>query len=665
MIKNLPIRLKILMLISITIIGYLISTLISYHSNNNLSENLSLLREVSFPLSLKASTLQSEFDKQKKLFEDAIFMGDDESVDKAIKIGNNIKENLDEMLQLNKNQELATLLNNINSQFRSYDKNAENVFRKIASGDESQETMTESRNIFQTQKKLETQIDEFLSKIVASVKDNINRQQVASQKNTKLLIILFFVIVIVSFSASYYFSNKIIVHPLKNIVEMVNDIAQGEGDLTKTIPIESNDELGILAEGINEFIIKIKTIVVDLINSNEGLIKLSKQFDDISQSMAISSKDILKKAEDSVKTSIKAVDNFETITNSTETTSHELNNVTDATKDLLNSLVNISNATSDVASQVNNVVDSIGVVSNNMEDISSHINSITSEINGSAIEMGELSSSIQEINNNSVNSSKIANVANQKAIEASKLMEEMEIYAKETHKIVNLIDHISDQTNLLALNATIEAASAGAAGKGFTVVANEIKNLAKDTSNATEKITNQIKILQDSALKSKQSVEQIAEIINQINENTEMISHNIEEQSQVVDEVTMTLNNVSAKSEEINTLSQENSTLVNQVKDFSFKTAKNVDTIAKDAGISSQLSQDVTDKILSINTDIGDIATNAGISMNQIIQIKDDISSVKLDSEEENLRAKETFETTKKLKELSEKISSQIKKFKV
>ena len=119
------------MLISITIVGYLVSTLISYHSNNNLSENLSLLREVSFPLSLKASTLKSEFDKQKKLFEDAIFMGDDESVDKAIKIGDSIKENLSEMLNLNKDSSLNSLLNELNSKYTSYNKNAETVFRKL------------------------------------------------------------------------------------------------------------------------------------------------------------------------------------------------------------------------------------------------------------------------------------------------------------------------------------------------------------------------------------------------------------------------------------------------------------------------------------------------------------------------------------------------------
>ena len=99
-------------------------------------------------------------------------------------------------------------------------------------------------------------------------------------------------------------------------------------------------------------------------------------------------------------------------------------------------------------------------------------------------------------------SSDISEDANNQAEKTSEIMDKLQNSAQEVSKVIKIINDIADQTNMLALNATIEAASAGDAGKGFAVVANEVKELAKQTSDATEKIAYQIDEMQKAAEES-------------------------------------------------------------------------------------------------------------------------------------------------------------------
>jgi len=100
-----------------------------------------------------------------------------------------------------------------------------------------------------------------------------------------------------------------------------------------------------------------------------------------------------------------------------------------------------------------------------------------------------------------------------------------------------VITSIAEQTNLLALNATIEAARAGEAGKGFAVVANEVKELAKQTAQATEEIGQKIGAIQTDTKDAVHAIAEITTIINQVNDISNTIASAVEEQTVTTTEI--------------------------------------------------------------------------------------------------------------------------------
>tara|TARA_E500000318_G_scaffold27598_1_gene27796 strand:+ start:814 stop:1938 length:1125 start_codon:yes stop_codon:yes gene_type:complete len=162
----------------------------------------------------------------------------------------------------------------------------------------------------------------------------------------------------------------------------------------------------------------------------------------------------------------------------------------------------------------------------------------------------ELTASVNEIARQISESTRAVGNAVDAASQSEKMVSELLAAAQKVGEITEIIADIAEQTNLLALNATIEAARAGEAGKGFAVVASEVKNLATQTANATEEIAQQVKGIQDSTQTTADSIGKIAEIIAQVNEIGTTISSAVEEQSAATQEVSSNISGVAQATEE-------------------------------------------------------------------------------------------------------------------
>ncbi len=263
----------------------------------------------------------------------------------------------------------------------------------------------------------------------------IGSEEVLQSRNDmiKLITITIIILTIVFIFSAIIFANRF-AKPLQVVSGSLQDIASGEGDLTKTITINSKDETGKLALYFNQFLQAIKQIVLQISQSGQQMSQASEQAISIAQEMSNTS-----------ERQNQAVELVSTAFNEMVATANEVSNSCSAA------------ATS--ATQSQQLVD----------EGQEHINNAVASVN------------------------QLADALTQSAVEIKNLERD----SQEITVILDTIREIADQTNLLALNAAIEAARAGEQGRGFAVVADEVRALAKRTANSTQEIDELVKRLQN------------------------------------------------------------------------------------------------------------------------------------------------------------------------
>jgi methyl-accepting chemotaxis protein len=254
--------------------------------------------------------------------------------------------------------------------------------------------------------------------------------QVEGSLNTLGNTILFstlFTLCLVSFMVWYF--RHLIVRPVTHMTAALQEIANGEGDLSKDLPLLTHDEIRDLASTCNRF--------------------LAKQREIISNVQALT-----------VQIAVESARSLKNISDSSDSATHQ------------------ARFAKEVMDQSNQAVGNIQEVSQQTQGISSTTSQNLSMARNSYSELQEVTGNISEIANSLTEFSTLVAALNQRS--------------SSIKSIVGLIQKISSQTNLLALNAAIEAARAGESGRGFAVVADEVRTLAQNVSKATDDISQNI-----------------------------------------------------------------------------------------------------------------------------------------------------------------------------
>ena len=301
--------------------------------------------------------------------------------------------------------------------------------------------------------------------------------------------------------------TRSIVRPLRQGVTMMENMATG--DITARLNMDRKDEIGILARAMDGLASSLASIMEELKSNSETLAASADE-------MSATSSQISSNAEE-------------------------------------------------MSSQANSVASSSEQASANINNMSAAAEEMSVSVRSVASSIEEMSASINEVAKQCQNELKIANAANTKAEDTEAVMERLGTSANEIGRIVDVIKSIASQTNLLALNATIESASAGEAGKGFAVVANEVKELARQTSNATEEIAKQIEGMQENTTLAVKAIGEIVEVINEINSISQTIVSAVDEQAATVSEISRSVGGSSDSANEIARNVQETASGLTQI----------------------------------------------------------------------------------------------------
>ncbi len=489
---------------------------------------------------------------------------------------------------------------------------------------------------------------------------------------TGSLIGLFFII-LVSILASAVVSaviilkltKSIVLNPLQKINNRLLEIAQGEGDLTQKVEIDSDDEFSDLTHSFNEFVEKIRNLVVEIKKQSTNLYQTTESVYKTTNDLTKLAIELNQESQVASAATEEVSSNSHNIAASVEQTSTNIEIINSAALNMSNNMNTVASASEEMAANVFQVSQLIQKLESNTLGTQTGLNKVSDMIDHTADSIELISTNINEISKNTNKANEISLKANDQANATFKLMSELQTAAQEIGKVVKVINAIANQTNMLALNATIEAASAGEAGKGFAVVANEVKELAKQTSEATERIAVQIDTVQTSTNLSFNSIQTISTTINELNLINGNIAQSINTQADTISKIAISIRNVVEESDKVKKYAKENSALANDVSQNTKEANTGVNEIAKETSSAASQSAKVADNINDINIGVKDISRSTQEISSGIYEISKTMSHIADAANSTASNAEINQISAEQLNKISTSIYDLVKQFKV
>lgn len=349
----------------------------------------------------------------------------------------------------------------------------------------------------QQQAQIVERLERLVQTTIAEAQARAGEVESSIDDKLTLSLSLMTIIGLISLVAAIVLANKL-TRPLNRLIEAVVELSRGDGDLTKRLDAKSSDEIGQLSREFNEFIAKVHHTVTD-ISASVATTKASlEDFSDVA---------------------------LETQRGTSQQKS-EIDNISSAMAQVNSSMDTVEQSASQVKSQADDIHQETQVSVQLVEEAVNEIANLSADIEKTSDVIYSLSNSSTQIGD-----------------------------------VLNVIEAIADQTNLLALNAAIEAARAGESGRGFSVVADEIRTLAMKTQESTTNIHDTISTILKQAQDAKTMMESGTQRAHScVNKNSEVASA----LSQVLDRVV----GIQERSEFVNEQTQQQKTATLHVNDY-------------------------------------------------------------------------------------------------
>ena len=428
-----------------------------------------------------------------------------------------------------------------------------------------------------------------------------------------------------------------IIRSINNLTYNIKDISEGEGDLTMRLQIRGNDEIAVTSRYFNTFIDKIHSLIKDISETASNLSGSSEELSSISAELASSAEEMNAQSD--------------TVAAASEQVSASVGTVASAADQATSSVSSIAAMTEEMSSTVSSMAQSSRQTAGNVRQMAESSETISTGINTVAAAVEEMTASLNEVARNAGQANQISQKANKATDAIKQKMDALVNASKQIEKVVSVIKDIADQTNMLALNATIEAAGAGEAGKGFAVVAGEVKELAKQSAEATDEIAGQIDQIQSSTDIMAKAITEITGIIADIADINQTIAAAVEEQTATAGEISQSISG--------------NAVTVKDVSEKANESARLVYEIARSTDEASKVASEVAQHIDELSNGVKDVSRSATEGAKAVGEISQNIVGVSAASRETAIGASQTNESSKELAKIAATLSEIVSCFKI
>ncbi len=437
MLKNFSLTAKLSLVPAVALFGLVLYVLYTSLQLSATDSRLALLETRSYPTLEKTDAVIFQFSRVPALLNNAVAAGEPGVLDEARQALQQID---------GQQQSLATLLADQRTQqqaleewrkaVRDYADNALAASSKLIDGSASFDDLRPSLDRMASELAQAQQLGStFRAQAYADFQQTLAQTREANAATTRLGIFLSLVLVVLVGLGAWLVIRSVMAN-VRGVIASLQSIARGDGDLSQRVNVESNDEIGAMIELFNGFLDKLQGTIRQIIEAANPLGQVSKELYQLTQG-----------AEESAKSQQHHTDSI--------------------TRDILT----MTGSIQEVAQRSRQASDQANAAARQTASAREHVSSLSTDIS-------DLGDSVMG---------------------AVKAMEQLEEETQEVGSVLTVIRSIAEQTNLLALNAAIEAARAGEQGRGFAVVADEVRNLAQKTAASTAEIQQIIQRLQNSA----------------------------------------------------------------------------------------------------------------------------------------------------------------------
>lgn len=457
----------------------------------------------------------------------------------------------------------------------------------------------------------------------------------------KQLVLLFVYILLLIVLGAIYIQRSVI-HPVTKLIKHTKQVE--EGDLSHDAKQLTYDEIGTFTGAYNSTVRKLKEMILSVKNLAS---EISTSSEEISFKYAKVKRDIDVQSHllfDSVKSVELLVQHIKEINDKTERLNISSQESSSSISHLGKAIQQIEENTKSLSIALSNISSAVEQISFSINEVAKNTNALAADSEEMASSINEINYSLQEVVRNTEAGMQLAEKTNKQVVEGMKKTEqtvkgmaEISSSMDEIHGIINLlgirsnqigdiltvINSIAEQTNLLALNAAIIASQAGEYGKGFQVVANEIRNLAERTAASTAEIDNLIKTAQNDVKKAISAVEKGK---TNVDEGKKFAHEAMETISKITESTEKVLNSIKA----ITKATKEQLIGSSRISEAATRTSDNINKIAKATAEEASGAQHIKLNLQKINSLAEDIyktlSEQVRISKN-ISKVTEDISS--------------------------------------